>query len=578
MTTYTDEISIYNTDAIEDAIEGARDYYITEVTGDGIWVTPHDARPSNGQATSTTRGWHIADALEYFRGTVRYIKAWLNGTVPTIRLGQDTAGHADVTPEGLEVFSGADNLAKFASDGVRVGSYETSRVLLDEHGMHVVSADGVPMIDTTISDTPMTTNRTLDGAWNGIVEVNRGGTKSVSLSTVFSQYNVVAVTLHFGILQTSSTTQRNIAYGVRGDANLTKSPVDGLSIEWVASTKLLTFSVNASFLSQVALHIYGVDVIVSDTNYPPITVIGYSTETAGPYSIAVGQNCNATGTSSQAFGRNTKASGDHSHAEGMNAHATGDYSHAEGYGPSLGGYEVLASGEASHAEGSYTKASGDYSHAQNSGTSASGNFSHAEGYLSYAGGIGAHAEGYWCSASGDYSHVQNYRTKASSDYQTAMGKFNVEDTSDIYALIVGNGTADNARSNALAVKWDGTVERAGDVPWTNLPLSSGWKAYSAAWTPKYRRVGQVVEVRGAVSPTATTTIGNSDLTFGTLPQGCRPEVTVVQLCQSSSVKIWACSITSSGDVRTGRLRTMNSTSYQSAGTDEWLVFHITFLL
>ena len=46
---------------------------------------------------------------------------------------------------------------------------------------------------------------------------------------------------------------------------------------------------------------------------------------------------------------------------------------------------------------------------------------------------------------------------ASSERQSVFGAFNVEDANDTYALIIGNGTADNERSNALAVKWDGAA-------------------------------------------------------------------------------------------------------------------------
>lgn len=95
--------------------------YITEVDQSGIWVCPDGEGPSSGAAVSTTRGWHIADAIELFRGTARYIKAWLNGTVPTIRIGQDSAGHADVTPSGLEVFTDAStSVASFGSTA-RIG-------------------------------------------------------------------------------------------------------------------------------------------------------------------------------------------------------------------------------------------------------------------------------------------------------------------------------------------------------------------------------------------------------------------------------------------------------------------------
>ena len=76
---------------------------------------------------------------------------------------------------------------------------------------------------------------------------------------------------------------------------------------------------------------------------------------------------------------------------------------------------------------------------------------------SNASGSYSHVEGGSNTASGDYSHAQNYYTIAGSDYQTAMGKYNVSDTNDTYALIIGNGIANNARSNALAIGWDGKI-------------------------------------------------------------------------------------------------------------------------
>ena len=48
-------------------------------------------------------------------------------------------------------------------------------------------------------------------------------------------------------------------------------------------------------------------------------------------------------------------------------------------------------------------------------------------------------------------------TNASSSYQTAIGQFNTVDSNNTYAFIIGNGTADNSRSNAMTVAWDGTI-------------------------------------------------------------------------------------------------------------------------
>ena len=251
--------------------------------------------------------------------------------------------------------------------------------------------------------------------------------------------------------------------------------------------------------------------------------------------------------------------------------AIGNYSVAEGR-------NVEASGFNSHAEGDQTTASGSYSHAEGDYTTASGVSSHAEGTWTKASGDASHAEGSYTIASGDLSHASGRRTKASSACQTVIGRDNVEDANGKYALIIGNGTSDIARSNALAVKWDGTVETAQDIPWTTLTLASGWAAYSTARTPKYRRVGSMVEIRGAIKPTAETSLGTSSVTFGNLPPGCRPvNMEVTAICHGSGVKEWLFTVDTDGNVCASRMRTMNSTAYQSAGTSEFMVFDVSFL-
>lgn len=103
----------------------------------------------------------------------------------------------------------------------------------------------------------------------------------------------------------------------------------------------------------------------------------------------------------------------------------------------------------SHAEGNRTTASGRYSHAEGAGTTAYGVASHAEGDSTTASGNISHAEGTGTKASGNYSHVQ--------------GKHNIEDSSNLYAHIVGNGTRTTARSNAHTLDWSGNAWYAGDV-------------------------------------------------------------------------------------------------------------------
>lgn len=122
--------------------------------------------------------------------------------------------------------------------------------------------------------------------------------------------------------------------------------------------------------------------------------------------------------------------------------ATGEYSHAEGW-------RVIASGRRSHAEGDRVEASGSASHAEGMFTTASGDESHSEGSNTVASGTVSHVEGLNTIASGRNQHVQ--------------GKYNIEDNSDIYAHIVGNGNSENTRSNAHTLDWDGNAWFAGDV-------------------------------------------------------------------------------------------------------------------
>ena len=143
-------------------------------------------------------------------------------------------------------------------------------------------------------------------------------------------------------------------------------------------------------------------------------------------------------------------------AEGNSTVALGSYSHAEGI-------DTIASGQGSHAEGYSTTASGNYSHAEGDHTTASEDYSHAEGSSTTASGISSHAEGSYTTASSTGSHAEGYYTKTSSNYQHAQGQYNIEDADNKYADIIGNGSADDNRSNAQTVSWDGITWSQTDV-------------------------------------------------------------------------------------------------------------------
>ena len=140
---------------------------------------------------------------------------------------------------------------------------------------------------------------------------------------------------------------------------------------------------------------------------------------------------------------------------------SGSNSHAEGN-------TTTASGGNSHAEGAGSKALDESSHAEGVSTTASGYGSHAEGYNTKAAGSYSHAEGGSTTASGYYSHAEGYNTKAFSQNQHVQGKYNIEDTKNKYAHIVGNGT-DSTKSNAHTLDWNGNAWFAGKLTQEGTP-------------------------------------------------------------------------------------------------------------
>lgn len=150
-----------------------------------------------------------------------------------------------------------------------------------------------------------------------------------------------------------------------------------------------------------------------------------------------------------------------------NAVFTGSFSHNRKAGTTIGtnsfaeGFDTTASGESSHAEGQGTTASASYAHAEGQDTTADGQNSHAEGQSTTASGPDSHAEGCHTTAFGDFSHAEGNNTTANGESQHVQGKYNIADETS--AFIIGNGSSDNARSNAMKVDWSGNLEVAGDL-------------------------------------------------------------------------------------------------------------------
>lgn len=234
-----------------------------------------------------------------------------------------------------------------------------------------------------------------------------------------------------------------------------------------------------------ACHAEGAGSVAGGSGVAAAHAEGGTTTASGSYAHAEGQATTASGEDSHAEGYGTTASNDDSHAEGNETTASGIASHAEGK-------KSKATNQYAHAEGDRTTASGNSSHAEGGNTTAWGPASHAEGYLteahndychsegrgSHAYGTAAHAEGLNTATYGKNSHAQNEGTIARGDSQTALGKYNVQDSNNTYAIILGNGSADNSRSNALTVDWNGNVAVAGDISEGGTSLSAKYAGVS----------------------------------------------------------------------------------------------------
>lgn len=214
--------------------------------------------------------------------------------------------------------------------------------------------------------------------------------------------------------------------------------------------------------------------------------------------------------------------------------------------------------------------------------------------------------------SGALSTIAGESLYASSAHQFAMGRYNVRDARDTYAFIIGNGTSDTARSNALAVDWSGNVTGGtlngvdvttvqsdlstaqrnittlqgnvsdiqtaiADTGWQVGTYASEFKNYNsaAANAPRYRRIGNMVYFYGIASPASQLTDAQHNLF--TLPTGYRP-TGATRYCgmqQASGMNRWLLRVGTNGVVQAERYGTTTSGVFPSGA---WMPFSGFFMI
>jgi len=183
--------------------------------------------------------------------------------------------------------------------------------------------------------------------------------------------------------------------------------------------------------------------------------VNWNADSIGLWSFASGRDTKAKGNGSTALGVNSIASGNASTAIGLGAVANGNGSIAIGWG-------ATASGDVSTAMGVSTTASAEVS-------TAMGVFTTASGYSSTSMGVSTTAKAFASLSIGRFNDSIN-----SSD------KTNWIATDPLF--YIGNGTANIARSNALVVYKNGTLQLQNQ---TSTPANISDKFYVLNNIPYY---------------------------------------------------------------------------------------------
>lgn len=148
---------------------------------------------------------------------------------------------------------------------------------------------------------------------------------------------------------------------------------------------------------------------------------------------------------------------------------------------------------------------GSWSTAEGNNNLSTGMLSHVEGYTNVSSGFASHAGGASATASGDNAQALGYEIKATNHSSFACCKWskNMTNGSEGHtqigdAFVIGNGTSDNKRSNALRVTY------LGDVLGTKAFQSSGadYAEFKKPWADNNPnnedRVGYFVTIKNGL--------------------------------------------------------------------------------
>ena len=124
--------------------------------------------------------------------------------------------------------------------------------------------------------------------------------------------------------------------------------------------------------------------------------------------------------------------------------------------------------------------------------------------------------------------------------------------------------------------WGAWFLVGGCTSWVNLTLDDGFALYNgtASNQPQYRVSGNIVTVRGSVSPKTAYTSSATKVTIASgIPAEYRPENALSFVCQGSGLNRWTLGVETNGTITISRY---GITDNVSVPTTAWLVFHCTY--
>lgn len=131
--------------------------------------------------------------------------------------------------------------------------------------------------------------------------------------------------------------------------------------------------------------------------------------------------------------------------------------------------------------------------------------------------------------------------------------------------------------NDLKAGINANEAKLADTDWQVATCDANFKAYNnlTTNTPRYRKIGKIVEVKGVVAPKVQLT-ANTRYTIFTMPDGYKPStVYVYNVNQGSGMNRWYSAVTSNGEFTIDRYGVDTA---KDIPVGAWLPFHAIYMV